>query len=338
MSTIAKRDAPPSQQASAMILASRDRFAAALGAKMTVEQLAATLALTVARTPGLAECSTASIVLAAFTGATLGLSPDPIRGEFYLVPFKKSATPVIGYKGLIKLARRGGLERIMAHVVQAGDQFEETLGAAPDLKHSPSYKGEWLGAYAICWLKDNPYPTWAYLRADEIESIRKRSPSGNSPAWKDSPGEMWKKTAIRRLLKLLNLDLPEPALAAMEAEDTESGAGDMKRVFASDLPALDEPATEPVAEDPPAVAPPPTAPAAPAAKAPPPAPLLNAREVLLPLADGLPVETVLAFVRTEAGCPVTASSIDQTRQDYLAKAHADPVAWRQRLDAYLSKP
>ena len=113
MSTIAKRETPPSQQASAMILASRDRFAAALGKQMTVDQLAATVALTVARTPGLAECSTASVVLAAFTGATLGLSPDPIRGEFYLVPFKKAATPIIGYKGLVKLARRGGLEDVV---------------------------------------------------------------------------------------------------------------------------------------------------------------------------------------------------------------------------------
>lgn len=350
MSTgIAKRETPPSQQASAMILASRDRFAAALGKQMTVDQLAATVALTVARTPGLAECSTASVVLAAFTGATLGLSPDPIRGEFYLVPFKKAATPIIGYKGLIKLARRGGLERIMASEVCAGDEFEEILGASPDLKHRKKEpRGEVIGYYAICWLKDNPYPTWSYLPAEEVDGIRRRAPSGNSPAWKDSPGEMGKKTAARRLLKMIQLDLPDQSMVAMEVEDTEAGADEMKRVFAADLPALEEAEPEPeTATDaaPAATAPPPPPPPPRKTKAPPPppvaaepAPLLSGAAIIGPLTAGLTTETVLDFIKdwSPPGAPSTATSLDQVLQAHLEIVQRDPADWKAKLNAWLT--
>lgn len=341
-----------------MILASRDRFAAALGKQMPVEKLAATVALIVARNPKLPECGIASIVLAAFTGATLGLSSDPVRGEFYIVPFKDKlgrmiATPMIGYKGKIKLGFRGGVQRVSASEVCEGDEFAEVRGLAPNLTHTVKHpRGNIIGAYAIVWLKDNPFPVFSYMTVEEIETIRQRAPSRNSPAWTDSYPEQCKKTAIHRVFKYIQLDLPEPVLSAMELDDSPDAASEMRQVFGTEVPAVvAELETESGAGDtgdaPPASAPPPPAvrtkaaskapPPPPVAAEPAPAPGPLGGEVLPPLANGLDPQTVLAFIKQDGGSPMTATSLDQALPRYLATVTADPAAWQAKLEAYLAK-
>lgn len=340
-----------------MILASRDRFAAALGKQMPVEKLAATVALIVARNPKLPECGIASIVLAAFTGATLGLSSDPVRGEFYIVPFKDKdtgrlvATPVIGYKGKIKLGFRGGLQQVFACEVCENDDFKQVWGLNPSVIHDVTKypRGKIIGAYAVAWMKDNPRPSFAYMTVDEIESIRQRAPSANSPAWRNHYGEQCKKTAIHRMFKMIQLDLPDAVLSAMALDDSPDAASEMKQVFGAELPAvvaeLDAPEiTEPSTEDssatppPPASSQPPPPRPKPTAKAPPPpvaSAAMPAMTIIGPLTQGLSHDTILGFVRAEGGCPITATSLDQCHATYLASIQADPEAWKQRLNATL---
>lgn len=68
----------------------------------------------VQQNPALKECTNQSIVSAALQGHTLGLSPSPQLGQFYMVPFKNKKTGTteaqfqIGYRGLIQLAIRSG--------------------------------------------------------------------------------------------------------------------------------------------------------------------------------------------------------------------------------------
>lgn len=74
----------------------------------------ASIVTAVSVNPALNECESASIVSAALLGETLGLSPSPQLGQFYLVPYndKKKGTKVaqfqLGYKGYIQLAIRSG--------------------------------------------------------------------------------------------------------------------------------------------------------------------------------------------------------------------------------------
>ncbi len=63
--------------------------------------------------PALSECDHMSIFTGALLGASLNLSPSPIMGQYYLVPFNdkergKIAQFQIGYKGYIQLAIRTG--------------------------------------------------------------------------------------------------------------------------------------------------------------------------------------------------------------------------------------
>lgn len=63
--------------------------------------------------PQLKECENQSILSGALLGESLGLSPSPQLGMYYLVPFNdkergKVATFQLGYKGYIQLAIRSG--------------------------------------------------------------------------------------------------------------------------------------------------------------------------------------------------------------------------------------
>lgn len=68
----------------------------------------------VAINPLLQECDPATILSAALLGESLGLSPSPQLGQYYLVPFNntkkgcKDAQFQLGYKGYIQLALRSG--------------------------------------------------------------------------------------------------------------------------------------------------------------------------------------------------------------------------------------
>lgn len=68
----------------------------------------------VAINPDLQECDAGTILAGALLGESLGLSPSPQLGQYYLVPFddnknnRKVATFQIGYKGYIQLAVRSG--------------------------------------------------------------------------------------------------------------------------------------------------------------------------------------------------------------------------------------
>lgn len=74
----------------------------------------ASITSAVAVNPALQECDAGTILAGALLGESLKLSPSPQLGQYYLVPFKNkrqqtvTAQFVLGYKGYIQLALRGG--------------------------------------------------------------------------------------------------------------------------------------------------------------------------------------------------------------------------------------
>ncbi len=85
--------------------------------------------------PALEKCDFGSVVSAALIGETLKLSPSPMMGHYYLVPFenkkqgKTIATFQIGYKGYIQLAMRSGqYKKISVLEVREG----EFIGRNPE--------------------------------------------------------------------------------------------------------------------------------------------------------------------------------------------------------------
>lgn len=167
------------------------------------------------------KCDPRSVVRTLLKGSFLNL--DFLNGECYAIPYGNNVQFQTDYKGEIKLAKRyssNPIQDIYAKIVREGDEFAETIENG---RQSVSFKpktfndGEIIGAFAVCLYKDGGmiYDT---MSKAEIEHTRQAfSKAANSKAWKDSYGEMCKKTVLRRLCKLidLNFDTAE-ALQAFE--------------------------------------------------------------------------------------------------------------------------
>lgn len=78
------------------------------------ERFIAAITSAVAINPTLQECDPSTILSGALLGESLGLSPSPQLGQYYLVPFNntkkgcKDAQFQLGYKGYVQLALRSG--------------------------------------------------------------------------------------------------------------------------------------------------------------------------------------------------------------------------------------
>ncbi len=177
-------------------------------------------------TPELMECSKASLLSALMNSAALGLEPNTPLGLAYLIPFNsrdgKQVQFIIGYKGLIVLARRSGqIVTIHADVVRENDEYQAWHGSDAHLRHVPYRKGERgeiVTFYAYAKLKDGGFQ-FVEMTPDDVEAIRARSKAGSFGPWKTDYEAMALKTVLRKLCKLLpHSDALAHALNADEPE------------------------------------------------------------------------------------------------------------------------
>lgn len=200
----------------------------ALPRHMTPERMCRVALNTIRRTPELLECAPETMVAAIVEASSLGLEIDS-RGQAYLVPFRNKNTGrrevqlIPGYKGLADLAYRSGrVDSIFAEVVCENDKFRFSLGLNPTLEHTPSLedRGKLIAVYAVARMKESA-PQFVVMGKGDIDKIKKASKASGGP-WRDWEAEMWKKTAIRRLCKMLPLS-PEMQRAVSLDEASEAG-------------------------------------------------------------------------------------------------------------------
>lgn len=193
---------------------------------MKVAQQAATT------TPALLECYVPTFIGAVVQLSQLGLEPNTILGHAYLLPFnnnraqRKDVQVIIGYKGLIELARRSGkVISLSAHAVYERDEFEFEFGLNEKLRHVPAFgdRGEIKFFYAVAHLKDGGH-AFEVMTADEVRQIRARSQGRSNKVWDDYFEEMGRKTVVRRLSKYLPLSIEFQTAVALDnrADNNES--------------------------------------------------------------------------------------------------------------------
>lgn len=151
-----------------------------------------------------AEGNPASLRNAIINVAACGITLNPVSAYAYLVPRDGAVCLDISYRGFLKIATDAGvIQWGRAELVYAGDKFVYHGPAmAPEHEAQPfaENRGEPVGVYCIAKTVGGDILTGVMSRA-EIEAIRERSPSfmkGKKSPWKTDPGEMWKKTIIRR--------------------------------------------------------------------------------------------------------------------------------------------
>lgn len=183
----------------------------------------------ISKTPKLAECSSASLIGAILTAAQLGLEPNTPLGECYLIPYKTTCQLVVGYQGMMQLARRSkDVSAIYAYDVREGDEFRESRGLNPDIHHVPSNAPDRMTkpithAYAVARLV-NGTTLFRVLSRAEIESRRVRggSGSGRPTPWDTDYESMALKSAVRALFTWLPRT-PEMAHAVAVEDAYEAG-------------------------------------------------------------------------------------------------------------------
>ena len=153
--------------------------------------------------PKLLDCTPETIAISLLNACETGLEPDGYHA--HLIPYGKTCQFIPDYKGLIQLAL---INRVVidAYVVYENDAFEYVLGSNPKIEHAPALedRGEMKCAYAIARTHDGQ-TKFVVATKDDIEKRRKQSASSSksdSP-WKKWPEEMWKKTAVKMLMKFV---------------------------------------------------------------------------------------------------------------------------------------
>lgn len=204
------------------------QMAMALPKTMTAERLTRIVMTECRKVPALLNCAPESFFGAVLQCAQLGLEPGNALGHCYLLPFgngkAKDGRPncqlIIGYRGMIDLARRSGqILSINAYCVHQSDDFSYELGLHPDIHHVPASfadRGPVSFVYAVAQLKGGGVQFEVMSRA-EIEEVRKTSKAGQSGPWSSHWEEMAKKTVIRRLFKYLPVSIE--AVRAVEADE-----------------------------------------------------------------------------------------------------------------------
>jgi recombination protein RecT len=220
-----------------LILAMKPQMAMALPKHITADRMARIVLTEIRRVPKLVECGRDSLLGAVMTCSQLGLEPGNGLGHAYLLPFDKRAKVegqwktvgtdcqlIIGYRGMIDLARRSGqIVSLSARSVFQSDRFNYRFGLDETIEHIPAdgERGNLTHVYAVAKLKDGGVQFEVMSRA-EIEKVRAGSKAKDSGPWVSHFEEMAKKTAIRRLFKYLPVSIEMQRAVTLD-EQGEAG-------------------------------------------------------------------------------------------------------------------
>jgi recombination protein RecT len=238
--SVVKQEPPADSRLSVRALlggSKKDELQKVAGAAMSAEALVKLFAIAASRTPKLMACTPLSVLDCMVKCAELKLMPSTL-GSVYLIPYenRKANTCecqlIVGYRGLVELARRSGfISTIQAEVVRDGDEFEFEHGIHPKFRHKPCASdmsdSKITHAWAMATFKDGAHQLVVMTRA-EVDRIRGMSRAGKFGPWADHYGEMAKKTALRRLCKYLPLTVDvEVAISNVDRAEVALDFGEM---------------------------------------------------------------------------------------------------------------
>ena len=180
----------------------------------------------VAINPALQECDPATILSAALLGNSLGLSPSPQLGQYYMVPFNNTKRGVneaqfqLGYKGYIQLALRSGYyKRLNVMAVKAGelkryDPFLEEIELELMDDELAREKAKSIG-YVAMFEYQNGFRKILYWSREKMEAHALRYSKGYAAKkgytfWEKDFDAMAYKTMLRQLISkwgIMSVDL-----------------------------------------------------------------------------------------------------------------------------------
>ena len=225
------------------------------------------------KTPKLAQCDPQSVLGAFMASAALGLEPNTVQQQAFLIPYdKRGKLPngqwgvvgtecqfQVGYRGFITLAHRSEhIASIQAEAFHEGDLFDHLIGSETFLKYRKAVRdrGGLIGAFCYTRLASG-IEMATVLPIEELHKIRSKSETFNalvrnldgarsqkekeSAAHKldETPWVMWEddmsaKSAIKKHAKQLPLT-PGDALSAATQLDSDSDTIDLSAMADPDV-------------------------------------------------------------------------------------------------------
>lgn len=198
---------------------SKSQIELALPKHLNAERFARIALTELRKNPFLLNCEPKSFLGAVIQSSQLGLELGSSLGHAYAIPFYNSKEKIyecqfiIGYRGMIDLARRSGqILSISAQPVYSNEVFEFEYGINETLRHIPIIdgdNGQFKGAYAIAQLQGGGYQ-FDFVPKHKIDAIKeqqlgkiKSEYAKKYSPWVTAYEEMARKTAVRRLFKYL---------------------------------------------------------------------------------------------------------------------------------------
>jgi recombination protein RecT len=250
----------------------RTAIASVAGKYMTPERFLRLAINAIKKTPKLFECDPQSVLGAFMASAALGLEPNTVLQQAFLIPYgvrgklQDGSWGVthydcqfqIGYRGFITLAHRSPhIITIEAEAIHSGDTFKHRKGSESFLEYEKALinRGELIGAFAFSKLEGGGEAA-TVLPLDELHKIRSRSETyqalirgADKQGLKDwekkkaeeklagTPWVMWEddmsaKSAIKKHSKQLPMN-PGDAMAAAVSLDADRDDG--KTIDMADL-------------------------------------------------------------------------------------------------------
>lgn len=215
---------------SSLLDSMKPEIARCLPKHITADRMTRIALTEVRKNKDLAVCDQASFLGAIMQCSQLGLEPGGILGHAYLIPFdnkkagKKEVQLIIGYKGLLDLARRSGqIKSMEAREVYANDKFHVSFGLNPEVIHEPNFAAPDRGAlthvYAVAHLVGGG-TQFEVMSLSEVQKVRQQSKAGNYGPWVTHFNEMAKKTVLRRLFKYLPVSLEIQRAVSFDESET----------------------------------------------------------------------------------------------------------------------
>jgi recombination protein RecT len=244
----------PKKQLQSLLSRSWDRIAAVMPREMNPQRLYQMYVSTINREPQLANCDVESVLSCFMRCTSLGLEPSNVNGlgMVYILPYGnknkasglKEAQLIIGYKGMIELARRSGnLKSIHAQAVYKGDEYEHwedesgqhfKFRGNSDADH---LKQHLTDVYVNAQLMNGGFVFETMTRA-EVEQVKRRSASGDRGPWGTDYEAMALKTVIRRSFKYLPVSIEAKDAAAVD--ETTPDYSDLFRPVLPEAQTADE--------------------------------------------------------------------------------------------------
>jgi len=205
------------------------RIEAVMPKHMSSERLFQLAISAINQTPKLAECTPASLLSCVMKCSALGIEPSAVDGlgRAYIIPRwnkktrQNEATFMLGYKGMIALARRSGeIKDISARAVYEGDTFVYEYGLEEKLLHVPLDRQHAEGekpkfVYCVAHFKDGGH-YFEVMSAAEVEAVRKRSSAAESGPWVSDYEAMAKKSVVRRAFPYLPVSVEAQSAVASD--------------------------------------------------------------------------------------------------------------------------